>query len=68
MLAKLGDPDDFDSDNALNVGSDVNSEPESDGYIKSLRLTSEQWKSLNLKYGANKVTFTVTTRYQVNSF
>ena len=34
-------------------------------YKKSLRLTSEQWASLNLKHGANKVTFTVTTRYQV---
>ena len=34
-------------------------------YKKSLRLTSDQWTSLNLNHGANKVTFTVTTRLQV---
>ena len=34
-------------------------------YKKTLRLTSDQWESLNLKLGKNKVTFTVTTRYQV---
>ncbi|XP_057309060.1 phosphatidate phosphatase LPIN3-like [Hydractinia symbiolongicarpus] len=33
-------------------------------FKKTLRLTSEHWRSLNLQHGANKVTFTVTTRYQ----
>ncbi|KAI7808011.1 zgc:123305 [Triplophysa rosa] len=33
-------------------------------YHKSLRLTSEQIESLNLREGANKVVFSVTTQYQ----
>lgn len=33
-------------------------------YRKSLRLTSEQIESLNLREGANKVVFSVTTQYQ----
>ncbi|KAL7988062.1 hypothetical protein Chor_006981 [Crotalus horridus] len=34
------------------------------GYKKSLRLSSEQLKNLNLKNGPNDVTFSVTTQYQ----
>uniref|UniRef100_A0A803TTE9 phosphatidate phosphatase n=1 Tax=Anolis carolinensis TaxID=28377 RepID=A0A803TTE9_ANOCA len=34
------------------------------GYKKSLRLSSEQLKSLNLKSGPNDVIFSVTTQYQ----
>lgn len=34
------------------------------GYKKTLRLTSEQLKSLKLKNGPNDVTFSVTTQYQ----
>lgn len=34
------------------------------GYKKSLRLSSEQLKSLNLKNGPNDVIFSVTTQYQ----
>ncbi|XP_015261828.1 PREDICTED: phosphatidate phosphatase LPIN1 isoform X4 [Gekko japonicus] len=34
------------------------------GYKKTLRLTSEQLKSLNLKNGPNDVIFSVTTQYQ----
>uniref|UniRef100_A0A672KSA2 phosphatidate phosphatase n=1 Tax=Sinocyclocheilus grahami TaxID=75366 RepID=A0A672KSA2_SINGR len=33
-------------------------------YLKSLRLTSEQIESLNLREGANTVVFSVTTQYQ----
>ncbi|CEG65915.1 Putative Lipin Ned1 [Rhizopus microsporus] len=33
-------------------------------YAKTLRLTSEQLKSLNLKRGANTITFSVTSAYQ----
>ncbi|XP_051562329.1 zgc:123305 isoform X1 [Myxocyprinus asiaticus] len=33
-------------------------------YRKSLRLTSEQIEGLNLREGANKVVFSVTTQYQ----
>ncbi|XP_074905224.1 phosphatidate phosphatase LPIN1 isoform X3 [Buteo buteo] len=33
-------------------------------YKKTLRLTSDQLKSLNLKNGPNDVTFSVTTQYQ----
>ncbi|XP_054472188.1 zgc:123305 isoform X2 [Anoplopoma fimbria] len=33
-------------------------------YCKSLRLTSEQIEQLNLRDGANKVVFSVTTQYQ----
>ncbi|XP_075870462.1 phosphatidate phosphatase LPIN2 isoform X4 [Nelusetta ayraudi] len=33
-------------------------------YRKSLRLTSEQIRNLNLRDGANKVVFSVTTQYQ----
>ncbi|KAF9436119.1 hypothetical protein BGZ76_004770 [Entomortierella beljakovae] len=33
-------------------------------YAKTLRLTSEQLKSLNLKKGANTLTFSVTSSYQ----
>ncbi|TRY58610.1 hypothetical protein DNTS_007610 [Danionella cerebrum] len=33
-------------------------------YRKSLRLTSEQIESLNLREGANQVVFSVTTQYQ----
>ncbi|XP_077384589.1 phosphatidate phosphatase LPIN2 isoform X2 [Festucalex cinctus] len=33
-------------------------------YRKSLRLTSEQIENLNLREGANKVIFSVTTQYQ----
>uniref|UniRef100_A0A0K8TTZ6 phosphatidate phosphatase n=1 Tax=Tabanus bromius TaxID=304241 RepID=A0A0K8TTZ6_TABBR len=36
-------------------------------YRKSLRLSSEQIKSLNLKHGMNEVTFSVTTAYQGTS-
>ncbi|CAG8679067.1 9662_t:CDS:10 [Dentiscutata erythropus] len=36
-------------------------------YAKTLRLTSEQLKSLNLKKGANTMTFTVQTYYQGKS-
>ncbi|OWF49318.1 Phosphatidate phosphatase LPIN2 [Mizuhopecten yessoensis] len=35
-----------------------------DMYKKTLRLSSEQIKSLNLREGANEVTFSVTTQYQ----
>ncbi|XP_030302706.1 phosphatidate phosphatase LPIN1 isoform X2 [Calypte anna] len=34
------------------------------GYKKTLRLTSDQLKSLKLKNGPNDVTFSVTTQYQ----
>ena len=64
-LEKLSDVEDRDSDIALAVGSDINSDTEQNEYKKTLRLSSEKWSSLNLKHGANKVTFTVTTRYQV---
>lgn len=37
-------------------------------YKKTLRLTSDEWKKLNLQYGTNRITFTVTTRYQVRLF
>lgn len=33
-------------------------------YAKTLRLTSDQLKSLNLKKGANTITFSVTSAYQ----
>lgn len=33
-------------------------------YAKTLRLTSEQLKSLGLKKGSNKITFSVTSAYQ----
>lgn len=48
--------------------SEYNSGNESDfpktNYRKVTRLSSEQIKSLNLKEGANSVTFSVTTKYQ----
>ena len=43
----------------------LNSDEDFTDYKKTLRLRSDQWNSLNLKAGKNKVTFTVTTRYQV---
>lgn len=36
-------------------------------YRKSLRLTSEQIESLNLKHGMNEISFSVTTAYQGTS-
>ncbi|XP_065651407.1 phosphatidate phosphatase LPIN1 isoform X3 [Hydra vulgaris] len=51
-----------DSD-AMNRTSDGFSDCDIE-YRKTLRLTSKQWKALNLKYGPNKVTFSVTTRLQ----
>lgn len=36
----------------------------SKNYAKTLRLTSDQLKSLNLKKGANTITFSVTSAYQ----
>ncbi|KAF9427168.1 hypothetical protein BGZ94_005370 [Podila epigama] len=38
--------------------------PEAKRYAKTLRLTSEQLHSLNLKKGANTVSFSVTSSYQ----
>ncbi|KAF9579850.1 hypothetical protein BGW38_003722 [Lunasporangiospora selenospora] len=38
--------------------------PKPKRYAKTLRLTSEQLKSLNLKKGANSLTFSVTSSYQ----
>jgi phosphatidate phosphatase LPIN len=39
-------------------------EPPRRNYVKSLRLTSDQLKALNLKKGVNTVTFSVTSRLQ----
>lgn len=44
------------TDNAIQIISQT--------YRKSLRLTSEQIESLNLREGANQVVFSVTTQYQ----
>ncbi|KAG0340748.1 hypothetical protein BG005_003135 [Podila minutissima] len=38
--------------------------PHSKRYAKTLRLTSDQLKSLNLKKGSNTLTFSVTSSYQ----
>lgn len=68
-LDKLTEADnegDVDS-NAGGGASDTNvliSDDEMSEYKKTLRLTSDQWKSLKLQPGKNKITFTVTTRYQ----
>ncbi|XP_035802295.1 phosphatidate phosphatase LPIN2-like isoform X2 [Amphiprion ocellaris] len=68
--------DDIDSDEAAGLGrkaiipSGLSTETLnaaqsiSQMYRKSLRLTSEQIEHLNLREGANKVVFSVTTQYQ----
>ncbi|XP_069106044.1 phosphatidate phosphatase LPIN2-like isoform X2 [Argopecten irradians] len=52
---------DTDSDR---VSLNVRKRLVNDIYKKTLRLTSEQIKKLNLREGANEVTFSVTTQYQ----
>ncbi|XP_076610424.1 phosphatidate phosphatase LPIN2 isoform X2 [Chaetodon auriga] len=68
--------DDIDSDEAAGLGRKATIAPSlstetlnatqciSQMYRKSLRLTSEQIEHLNLREGANKVVFSVTTQYQ----
>jgi len=57
--------DDIDSDSGGGSNHNLRSYPDdNDMYKKTLRLTSQQWASLNLKHGVNKITFTVTTRMQ----
>ncbi|KAK5872797.1 hypothetical protein PBY51_013460 [Eleginops maclovinus] len=68
--------DDIDSDEAAGLGreaflpSDLSTETLNATqcitqiYRKSLRLTTEQIEHLNLREGANKVVFSVTTQYQ----
>nr|XP_046240281.1 phosphatidate phosphatase LPIN2-like isoform X2 [Scatophagus argus] len=68
--------DDIDSDEAAGLGRKAIIAPSlstdtlnatqsfSQIYRKSLRLTSEQINHLNLREGANKVVFSVTTQYQ----
>lgn len=68
--------DDIDSDEAAGLGrkavipSSLSTETLnatqciSQMYRKSLRLTSDQIEQLNLREGANKVVFSVTTQYQ----
>ncbi|OAQ27515.1 LNS2-domain-containing protein [Linnemannia elongata AG-77] len=43
---------------------DVTAAPDTKRYAKTLRLTSEQLKTLGLKKGANTVSFSVTSSYQ----
>ncbi|TKS70872.1 Phosphatidate phosphatase LPIN2 [Collichthys lucidus] len=68
--------DDIESDEAAGLGRKATIAPSlstetlnvtqciTQMYRKSLRLTSEQIKHLNLREGANKVVFSVTTQYQ----
>ncbi|XP_072238656.1 phosphatidate phosphatase LPIN3 isoform X2 [Leuresthes tenuis] len=68
--------DDIDSDEAAGLGrkASLPSNPSTETlnatqsvsqmYRKSLRLTSKQIEHLNLREGANKVEFSVTTQYQ----
>ncbi|XP_075994080.1 phosphatidate phosphatase LPIN2 isoform X2 [Genypterus blacodes] len=67
--------DDMDSDEAAGLGQhavlpvslstdDITAQCISQLYCKSLRLTSQQIEHLNLREGANKVMFSVTTQYQ----
>lgn len=51
------------SDGTLN-GIVQGPSPHSKRYAKTLRLTSDQLKSLNLKKGSNTLTFSVTSSYQ----
>ena len=68
-MDKLSEADnEADIESNTGGGSDthvLNSDEDYLDYKKTLRLTSDQWESLKLKPGKNKVTFTVTTRYQV---
>uniref|UniRef100_A0A336MZ72 phosphatidate phosphatase n=1 Tax=Culicoides sonorensis TaxID=179676 RepID=A0A336MZ72_CULSO len=63
--------DSFDGQNVKpNESFNANSSQEqinNEKYRKSLRLTSEQIESLNLKSGMNEVVFSVTTAYQGTS-
>lgn len=52
---------------ALSSDKSVDSEISNEKYKKSLRLTSDQIDSLNLKDGMNEVVFSVTTAYQGTS-
>uniref|UniRef100_A0A3B5MJ29 phosphatidate phosphatase n=1 Tax=Xiphophorus couchianus TaxID=32473 RepID=A0A3B5MJ29_9TELE len=56
----------FIADNASSLFSEAMSMTQSFShmYRKSLRLTSKEIESLNLRDGANKVVFSVTTQYQ----
>lgn len=62
-----GEPENTNSDRQRKI-SQYNSGNESDvpkkNYRKVTRLSSEQIKSLNLRDGANSITFSVTTKYQ----
>lgn len=51
----------------LSSDKSVDSEISNEKYRKSLRLTSDQIESLNLKEGMNEVSFSVTTAYQGTS-
>lgn len=51
----------------LSSDKSVDSEIFNEKYKKSLRLTSDQIDSLNLKEGMNEVMFSVTTAYQGTS-
>uniref|UniRef100_A0AAQ5XKS9 phosphatidate phosphatase n=1 Tax=Amphiprion ocellaris TaxID=80972 RepID=A0AAQ5XKS9_AMPOC len=76
MDSQVATLDDIDSDEAAGLGrkaiipSGLSTETLnaaqsiSQMYRKSLRLTSEQIEHLNLREGANKVVFSVTTQYQ----
>ena len=48
--------------------SDDETSIEKTKYIRSLRLSSDELKSLELQYGANEARFSITTKFQVRFF
>nr|XP_016851682.1 PREDICTED: phosphatidate phosphatase LPIN3 isoform X4 [Anolis carolinensis] len=65
-----GREDDSSSDESISSGPEDTNVPDAitqkflPTYKKSLRLSSDQIKSLNLKDGPNEVVFSITTQYQ----
>ncbi|XP_060628207.2 phosphatidate phosphatase LPIN3 isoform X1 [Anolis sagrei] len=65
-----GQEDDSSSDESISSGQEDTNVPDAitqkflPTYKKSLRLSSDQIKSLNLKDGPNEVVFSITTQYQ----
>uniref|UniRef100_A0A8C4DSI1 phosphatidate phosphatase n=1 Tax=Dicentrarchus labrax TaxID=13489 RepID=A0A8C4DSI1_DICLA len=76
VILTIATLDDIDSDEVAGLGRKATIAPSlstetlnttqciNQIYRKSLRLTSEQIERLNLREGANKVVFSVTTQYQ----
>lgn len=61
--SRISDKDEKTAGSAVDVASKKSNLGSQKMYAKTLRLTSDQLKSLNLRKGANTITFSVTSSY-----